>query len=112
MGRFESSSVPGCRAPHFWLPGDRSLYDALGESYGIIRFAPDISVSGLAEAAARRRMPLSVLDVDDAQAAELYGRALVLVRPDRHVAWRGDEEPATAADLIDRVRGAHLTPVS
>jgi hypothetical protein len=55
-------------------------------------------------------MPLSVLDVDDAQAAELYARALVLVRPDRHVAWRGNDEPAASMDLIDRVRGAHLMP--
>jgi hypothetical protein len=108
MGRFESSSVPGCRAPHFWLADSRSLYDALGNGYGLIRFVPDISVSGLIEAAARRRMPLSVLDVVDAQAAELYARALVLVRPDRHVAWRGDEEPAAPMDLIDRLRGAHL----
>ena len=110
MGRFESSSVPGCRAPHFWLPDGRSLYDALGGGHSLIRFVPDISVRGLVEAAARRRMPLSVLDVDDAQAAELYARALVLVRPDRHVAWRGNEEPAASMDLIDRVRGAHLMP--
>jgi len=25
MGSFESSSVPGCRAPHFWLSDKRSL---------------------------------------------------------------------------------------
>jgi len=112
MGRFESSSVPGCRAPHFWLPDGRSLYDALGDGYSLIRFVPDISVSGLVEAAARWRMPLSVLDVDDAQAAELYARALVLVRPDRHVAWRGNDEPAAPMDLINRVRGAYLMPVN
>src|SRR5262249_34033807 len=27
MGRFESSSVPGCRGPHLWLNGSSSLYD-------------------------------------------------------------------------------------
>jgi 2-polyprenyl-6-methoxyphenol hydroxylase-like FAD-dependent oxidoreductase len=80
MGRFESSSVPGCRAPHFWLPDGRSLYDALGDGYSLIRFVPDISVRGLVEAAARWRMPLSVLDVDDAQAAKLYARALCQAR--------------------------------
>ena len=32
----------------------------------------------------------------------------MLVRPDGHVAWRGDEAPgpADAAAIIDRVRGA------
>jgi hypothetical protein len=28
------------------------------------------------------------------------------VRPDQHVAWRGDEEPAAPLDLIEVVRGA------
>jgi hypothetical protein len=36
----------------------------------------------------------------------LYARKLVLVRPDGHVAWRGDALPADATALIDRVRGA------
>jgi len=107
MGRFTSSSVPGCRAPHVWLRDGRSLYDALGDGYGVIRFSSAVAVSGLVAAAERRGVPLSVLDIDDAEASELYGRRLVLVRPDRHVAWRGDEEPAAATDLIDLVRGAH-----
>jgi hypothetical protein len=29
----------------------------------------------------------------------------VLVRPDGHVAWRADAEPADADAIIDRVRG-------
>jgi len=30
----------------------------------------------------------------------------VLVRPDGHVAWRGDAAPADPVALIDRIRGA------
>ena len=105
MGRFESSSVPGCRAPHFWLGGRRSLYDALGAGYGLLRFDASVAVSGLAAAAERRRLPLAILDIDDADAAALYGKALVLVRPDRHVAWRGDAEPGNPLELIDRLCG-------
>ena len=37
-------------------------HDALGDGYSLIRFVPDIFVRGLVEAAARWRMPLSVLD--------------------------------------------------
>jgi hypothetical protein len=37
---------------------------------------------------------------------ELYERPLVLVRPDGHVAWRGDSLLGNAAEIIDRVRGA------
>jgi len=31
------------------------------------------------------------------------------VRPDQHVAWRGDAEPADTLDLVDLVRGATRT---
>ena len=65
MGTFESSSVPGCRAPHFWLRDGRSLYDALGDGYGLIRFDKSVAVDGLVAAARRRGVPLAVLDMDD-----------------------------------------------
>src|SRR5262249_54815666 len=66
MGSFESSSVPGCRAPHFWLNDKRSLYDALGDGYGLIRFDQDVAVDSLVAAAKRRGVPFKVLHIDDA----------------------------------------------
>ena len=106
MRDFTSSSVPGCRAPHFWLDGNCSLYDALGPDYSLLRLDPNVQVSGVVGAAAQRAVPLSVLDIEAADARTLYAHKLVLVRPDQHVAWRGDETPANPMDLIDLVRGA------
>ena len=37
---------------------------------------------------------------------ETYERSMVLVRPDGHVAWRGDAVPDNPAAIIDHVRGA------
>ena len=105
MYDFTPSSVPGCRAPHFWLRDGRSLYDALGPGYTLLRFDPAVRVPGLVAAAARRGVPLAVVDVE-APDAQLYARKLALVRPDQHVAWRGDCEPAEPIALIDLVRGA------
>src|SRR4029079_988518 len=85
MGTFESSSVPGCRAPHFWLGDGRSLYDALGDGYGLIRFDQSVSFNSLIAEAKRRGVPLTVLDISDTEAAAIYKKKLVLVRPDRHV---------------------------
>jgi 2-polyprenyl-6-methoxyphenol hydroxylase-like FAD-dependent oxidoreductase len=106
MGKFESSSVPGCRAPHFWLRDGRSLYDALGDGYGLVRFGNSVAVAGLVAAAEKRGVPLTVVDVIDAEQQAIYGRTLTLVRPDRHVAWRADTEPDDALGLIDHLRGA------
>jgi hypothetical protein len=108
MGNFTPSTVPGCRAPHLWLGDHHSLYDALGPDYTLIRFDRTVNVSGVVEAAAQRGVPLAVLEVDAPDARELYARNLVLVRPDQHVAWRGDEAPAAPLDLIDLVRGARV----
>jgi 2-polyprenyl-6-methoxyphenol hydroxylase-like FAD-dependent oxidoreductase len=105
MGTFTSSTVPGCRAPHVWLDGRRSLYDTLGPDYTLLRFDPQARVSGIIEAAATRKVPLAVLDVKTLEARELYRYKLVLVRPDQHVAWRGDDETDAPLDLIDLVRG-------
>ena len=54
----------------------------------------------------RARVPLSVASLDDPEIGALYERRLVLVRPDGHVAWRGDTPPADPLAVVDRVRGA------
>ena len=61
---------------------------------------------GLESAAATRKVPLRVHRIENAETAALYARPLVLVRPDGHVAWRGDREPEAPLAVIDRVRGA------
>ena len=106
MDTFTPSTVPGCRTPHLWLRDGRSLYDALGPDYTLLRLDPSIGVGALVAAAARRAVPLAVLDVESDEAGALYDRKLVLSRPDQHVAWRGDKSPDDPLALIDRVRGA------
>jgi 2-polyprenyl-6-methoxyphenol hydroxylase-like FAD-dependent oxidoreductase len=106
MYQFTSSTVPGCRAPHFWLPNHSSLYDVLGRYYTLIRTDPAVDVSGIVSAAATRNIPLSVLDIDTQEARALYPRKLTLVRPDQHVAWRGDKEPVVPGELMDLMRGS------
>ena len=59
------------------------------------------------EAAAHRRgVPLTVIDVPQADARELYGRDLALIRPDQYVAWRGNAPPADPDRLIGALVGA------
>jgi 2-polyprenyl-6-methoxyphenol hydroxylase-like FAD-dependent oxidoreductase len=104
---YVQTSRPGSRAPHAWMDEAqrRSTIDLFGKSFVLLAFsgaAPD----GLAAAARARNMPLDVQRIDDPAIAQLYKRKLVLVRPDGHVAWRGDAPPVDAGAIIDRVRGA------
>jgi 2-polyprenyl-6-methoxyphenol hydroxylase-like FAD-dependent oxidoreductase len=106
MREYTPSTVPGCRTPHLWLPGRRSLYDAMGPEYTVLRFDPAIEISGLVRAASECDMPLSVLDIGIRQLPQPYRHKLLLSRPDQHVAWRGDRLPDDPRALIDIVRGA------
>jgi len=101
---FVASARPGSRAPHAWLGDGRSTLDLFGRGFVLLRFG-DADTTALKEAAAARKMPLEIVDLDEPEAVALYERGLVLVRPDGHVAWRGDAMPAADA-LVDRVRGA------
>lgn len=103
MAEFTPSTVPGCRLPHVWLDGGRSLFDALGPDYTLLRFDPSVDLTPLLAAAQSSGVPLDVLDV---KPQSPYDRKLILARPDQHVAWRGDTLPADPLALMDRIRGA------
>jgi 2-polyprenyl-6-methoxyphenol hydroxylase-like FAD-dependent oxidoreductase len=86
------TSRPGSRAPHVGLADGRSTLDLFGRSLALLRLgtpAPD--VAPLVQGARERRIPLEVVSIDEPAVASVYERRLVLVRPDGHVAWRGDD---------------------
>lgn len=104
---YEPSAYPGCLAPHFWMPDGTSLYDHFGPGFTLLR-ARDASAeetSRLERAAAQRSVPFKTVTLADPRFSALYQARLALVRPDQHVAWRGDRLPDDSLDLIDRVRG-------
>jgi 2-polyprenyl-6-methoxyphenol hydroxylase-like FAD-dependent oxidoreductase len=103
------SARPGTRAPHCWIGEGRSTLDLFGGGFVLVRFGAagrDADPAPLVSAASARGVPLEIADVESAEAAALYGRPLALVRPDGHVAWRGEALPDDAGALIDCVRGA------
>lgn len=105
MADFTPSTVPGCRVPHIWLNDGRSLYDALGPDYTLLRFDAAVDVSDLMSEAARARVPIKLLDVTSSETAGIYDRSLVLARPDQHVAWRGNLSPKNPRELVELISG-------
>src|SRR5690606_37407229 len=90
----------------FWLPDGRSLYDAFGQGYTLLRFDAAADATPLTSAARSRGVPLVVLDIARHDAPDAYRHRLVLCRDDQHVAWRGDRVPEDAIGLVDLLRGA------
>jgi len=104
---YAPSSFPGARAPHFWIHAGRSILDLFGGGFLQLVF-DDTNTNQLERAAKQRGVPFEVFRVRNPEAALLYEKPLVLVRPDGHVAWRGDLVPEDCLGLIDTVRGAGL----
>ena len=98
---------PGHRAPHAFLADGRSTLDLFGRGFALIGFGADAAqATPLLEAAKKRNLPLTFTAIAEPHIAALYERRFVLVRPDGHVAWRGDHMPEDALCVIDVVRGA------
>jgi 2-polyprenyl-6-methoxyphenol hydroxylase-like FAD-dependent oxidoreductase len=98
---------PGHRAPHAFLADGRSTLDLFGRGFALIGFGADAAEAApLLEAARKRHLPLTFTAIAEPHIAALYERKFVLVRPDGHVAWRGDHMPEDALCVIDVVRGA------
>jgi len=104
MAEFTPSSVPGCRVPFSLLPDGRPITDAIGSGYTLLRRDPSIDVDALVEPLRRAGAPVEVVDVAS-DATALYDHALLLVRTDQHIAWRGDAVPADAEGLADKLLG-------
>ncbi|WCM25017.1 FAD-dependent monooxygenase [Sphingomonas sp. QA11] len=94
---------PGCLAPHAWLADGRSLYDLFGDGFTLLADtrADPADVATAVTQASQAGVPLKVIQLDDVDVAALYGARLALVRPDQHVAWRGDRWAA----VLDVVTG-------
>jgi hypothetical protein len=50
-------------------------------------------------------VPLQVVPLAGRGLRDRYGADLVLVRPDQHIAWRGDRAPRDPLQLLDHIRG-------
>jgi hypothetical protein len=105
QGTYTPTTWPGARAPHVWLNDGRSTLDLFGKGFTLLVFAKQTDASAFTVAAERVGLPLDVIALDEPAAREVYERLLVLVRPDGHVAWRGDAMPANPTEVIEKVRG-------
>jgi flavin-dependent monooxygenase StaC len=103
--QWTQSSYPGCRASHAWLEPGKSTLDLFGHSFVLMCFQGQQGVENFEKACQQRFVPFTSIQINNSEIANLYERAYVLVRPDGHVAWRGDNLPGDPTTVIDRVRG-------
>jgi 2-polyprenyl-6-methoxyphenol hydroxylase-like FAD-dependent oxidoreductase len=101
------STWPGARLPHVWLNDHTAVQDRIGygDHYTLLRLDGRDDAAGFDKAFAAVGAPFRLLALNDAHAREIYGHGLMLLRPDMHIAWRGDAPPADTAKLARMATG-------
>jgi hypothetical protein len=102
---YTPSAYPGGRAPHLFLGRGDSLFDHFGTGFTLLRLGGDADVRPLARAAQARGVPFGSFDVTLREGRDLYEADLALIRPDQHVAWRGNLLPADCDALLAQITG-------
>jgi 2-polyprenyl-6-methoxyphenol hydroxylase-like FAD-dependent oxidoreductase len=103
MGSFTASTVPGARLPNVAMGDGRWLHDVQGPGFALVRTDLSIDAERLLDAMTAAGLPVALIDLPDTPAP--YSEALVLARPDNHIAWRGQVVPTDPTELIDTLRG-------
>jgi len=107
---YQPTTWPGARLPHVWLDDGTPMQDRIPDGYTILKLGRSkADASGLERAIRSHRAPVTVLDVPDRIARDIYGYDLILLRPDLHVVWRGNAPPEDAA-LVAAIATGHSDP--
>ena len=82
------------------------IFDRLGPWFTLACFGVSPS-EALVAAAAKRGVPMTVIGGEERDLTNIYGRGLLLVRPDQHIAWRGSgcDDSRVADAVMARVLG-------
>jgi hypothetical protein len=112
--RYLPTASPGGRAPNVWLEPGRSIFDVLGQGFTLLAMTgrPSTESQWVAEVVKSRKIPLQLVHVPASPAHDLYGADYALIRPNLHVAWRGNAEPPKAHLWDAFVGGSRLPNLS
>ncbi len=105
VSRYDPKALPGARIPHMWLKDGKALQDILGDDYTLLDLKGDADTAALEAAFRTRGAPLKVIRRDEQRVRDVYGASLFLLRPDLHIAWRGDAAPADPVGLAALATG-------
>jgi hypothetical protein len=88
------------------LSSGRNVFEELGPYFTLLAFdADDRTVAAFAEAAKELGVPLKTVRDTYGEGRKAYEAKLILVRPDRYVAWTSDGGPNDAKGIMSKAVG-------
>jgi hypothetical protein len=91
--------------PHVFLADGISIHDKLGMYFTLIVFGGAGQAAEAERLLAGSKIPVEVLAIEDSHAAGIYHYPYLLVRPDQHIAWRGQSLPGDLGNILNRAAG-------
>ena len=103
---YRPTTWPGARLPHVWLADGTPIQDHIPTTAYTLLCLNGVGGTEALEAAFRAQgAPLKILDIASDAARAVYERDLLLLRPDMHVAWRGNRPPDDPTGLAATATG-------
>jgi hypothetical protein len=82
------------------------VFEELGAGFTLLAFGADErTIAAFEHAAGKLEVPLKTVRDTFADGRSAYAAKLILVRPDRYVAWLGDGAPADVGTIMRKVAG-------
>lgn len=101
--RLVPTTWPGSRLPSVRTADESEVFDLLGPDFTLIDLSGRDAGRVLYDAARASGIPMQLLQLVDPHLRSVYERDLVMVRPDHHVAWRGDDVPPDPSSLLGQL---------
>jgi len=100
VGEYNPNVWPGSRLPHCWLDDGSALQDQLSETYILLSLGKKpLDTSKLRQSYEKIGAPVAEVRIDSNRLRDLYGFDLLVLRPDMHVAWRGNDAPPNPQEI-------------
>ncbi len=97
---YAPTTWPGARLPHIWLDDGTAIQDRIPDGFTILQLGRTNANAGhLAAAISARGAPVKVLEIRDRVVRDVYGFDFLLLRPDLHIVWRGNQPPEDADEV-------------
>ena len=100
VGEYNPNVWPGSRLPHCWLDDGSALQDQLPETYILLSLGKKpLDTSKLRQSYEKIGAPVAEVRIESNRLRDLYGFDLLILRPDMHVAWRGNDAPPNPQEI-------------
>ncbi|MDB2424816.1 FAD-dependent monooxygenase [Litoricolaceae bacterium] len=100
VGEYNPNVWPGSRLPHCWLDDASALQDQLPETYVLLSLGKkSLDTSKLRQSYEKIGAPVTEVRIESDRLRDLYGFDFLVLRPDMHVVWRGNDAPQNPQEI-------------